>query len=326
MVDDRARVVVIGGGVAGTSIAYHLTRLGWTDVLLLDRGELTSGSTFHSAGLVAQLRNSVSHTRMMMYGAELYPKLAEETGVDPGWHQVGTLHLASSTYRMEALARQAGWAKSFGLPVEIVSAEEALERFPLIDASRVLGAQFVPTDGHIDPTGLTLSFAAGAKAAGARVRTGVRVEEVMVRDGRVAGVVTDHGAIEAEVVVNAGGIWAHELGRLAGVEIPVVPMEHQYLITRPIDGVRTDFPTLRDPDNLVYVREEVGGLVVGGYERNPDSWHVERSDPAGLQPPAPAREVGAVRVDRRRRVPADPAAADDRDQPVHQRPGGVHAG
>ena len=277
MADDRARVVVIGGGVAGTSIAYHLTRLGWTDVLLVDRGELTSGSTFHSAGLVAQLRNSVSHTRMMMYGAELYPTLAEETGVDPGWHQVGTLHLASSPYRMEALARQAGWAKSFGLPVEIVSTEEALERFPLIDASRVLGAQFVPTDGHIDPTGLTLAFAAGAKAAGARVRTGVRVEEIAVRDGRVTGVVTDHGAIEAEVVVNAGGIWAHELGRLAGVEIPVVPMEHQYLITRPIEGVRADFPTLRDPDNLVYVREEVGGLVVGGYERNPDPWHV--SDP-----------------------------------------------
>ena len=277
MADDRARVVVIGGGVAGTSIAYHLTRLGWTDVLLVDRGELTSGSTFHSAGLVAQLRNSVSHTRMMMYGAELYPTLAEETGVDPGWHQVGTLHLASSPYRMEALARQAGWAKSFGLPVEIVSAADALERFPLIDASRVLGAQFVPTDGHIDPTGLTLSFAAGAKAAGARVRTGERVEEITVQDGRVKGVVTDHGAVEAEVVVNAGGIWAHELGRLAGVEIPVVPMEHQYLITRPIDGVRADFPTLRDPDNLVYVREEVGGLVVGGYERNPDPWHV--SDP-----------------------------------------------
>ena len=135
MADDRARVVIIGGGVAGTSIAYHLTRLGWNDVLLVDRGELTSGSTFHSAGLVAQLRNSVSHTRMMMYGAELYPTLADETGVDPGWHQVGTLHLASSPYRMEALARQAGWAKSFGLPVEIVSTEDALERFPLIDAS-----------------------------------------------------------------------------------------------------------------------------------------------------------------------------------------------
>ena len=262
---------------------------------------------------------------MMMYGAELYPTLAADTGVDPGWHQVGTLHLASSPYRMEALARQAGWAKSFGLPVEIVSAEEALERFPLIDGSRVLGAQFVPTDGHIDPTGLTLSFAAGAKAAGARVRTGVRVEEVTVRDGRVAGVVTDHGTIEADVVVNAGGIWAHELGRLAGVEIPVVPMEHQYLITRPIEGVAAAFPTLRDPDNLVYVREEVGGLVVGGYERNPDPWHVHDPIPPDFNHRLLPEKWGAVRGDRRRRVPPDPGATDDGDQPVHQRPRGVHA-
>ena len=271
--------MIVGGGVAGTSIAYHLTKLGWNDVLLLDRSELTSGSTFHSAGLVAQLRNSVSHTRMMMDGVELYPELEAETGVDVGWHQVGTLHLASSPYRLEALARQAGWAKSFGLPVEIVSASEALERFPLLDVSNVLGAQFVPTDGHLDPTGLTMAFAEGAKRGGARIRTGVRVVEIPVRDGRVTGVVTDQGSIEAEVVVNAAGIWAHELGRLAGVEIPVVPMEHQYLITRPIDGVTSSFPTLRDPDNLVYVREEVGGLVVGGYERNPDPWHVDTPIP-----------------------------------------------
>ncbi|MGA9161882.1 MAG: FAD-dependent oxidoreductase [Actinomycetota bacterium] len=280
MTDDRARVVIVGGGVAGASIAYHLTRMGWNDVLLIDRSELTSGSTFHSAGLVAQLRNSVSHTRMMMYGVDLYPTLQAETGVDPGWHQVGTLHLASSPYRLEALARQAGWAKSFGLPVEIVSADEAHERFPLIDVSNVLGAQFVPTDGHLDPTGLTMAFAEGAKRGGARIRTGVRVVEISVRDGVVAGVVTDHGGIEAEIVVNAAGIWAHELGRLAGVEIPVVPMEHQYLITRPIEGVTAAFPTLRDPDNLVYVREEVGGLVVGGYERNPDPWHVDTPIPS----------------------------------------------
>ena len=280
MSDDRARVVIVGGGVAGTSIAYHLTAMGWTDVLLLERAELTSGSTFHSAGLVAQLRNSVSHTRMMMYGVELYPRLLQETGVDPGWHEVGTLHLATSRYRLEALARQAGWAKSFGLPVEIVTPAEALERFPLIDGSRILGAQFVPTDGHLDPSGLTNAFAEGARRRGARIRTGVRVVEISVREGRVAGVVTDHGAVEAEVVVNAAGIWANEIGRLAGVEIPVVPMEHQYLITRPIEGVRPEFPTLRDPDALVYVREEVGGLVVGGYERTPDPWHVDTPIPA----------------------------------------------
>ena len=278
MADDRARVVVIGGGVAGTSIAYHLTRLGWTDVLLVDRGELTSGSTFHSAGLVAQLRNSVSHTRMMMYGAELYPTLAEETGVDPGWHQVGTLHLASSavpdggaraTGRVGEVVRPPGRDRVDRGCARAVPVDRRLPRARRRSSSR-------PTATSTRP-GSRSSFAAGAKTAGARVRTGVRVEEITVRDGRVAGVVTDHGAIEAEVVVNAGGIWAHELGRLAGVEIPVVPMEHQYLITRPIEGVRADFPTLRDPDNLVYVREEVGGLVVGGYERNPDPWHV--SDP-----------------------------------------------
>ena len=218
--DDRARVVIVGGGVAGTSIAYHLTKLGWNDVLLLDRSELTSGSTFHSAGLVAQLRNSVSHTRMMMDGVELYAELEAETGIDVGWHQVGTLHLASSPYRLEALARQAGWAKSFGLPVEIVSASEALERFPLLDVSNVLGAQFVPTDGHLDPTGLTMAFAEGAKRRGARIRTGMRVVEIPVRDGRVTGVVTDQGPIEAEVVVNT----AAEKGRalVAGEELGTI--------------------------------------------------------------------------------------------------------
>jgi glycine cleavage system T protein len=279
VIDDRARVVIIGGGAAGTSIAYHLTRLGWTDVLLVERAQLTSGSTFHSAGLVAQLRNSVSHTRMMMYGVELYPRLLEETGVDPGWRQVGTLHLAASPYRLEALARLAGWAETFGLPLEIVSAGEAHRRFPLIDPSGILGAAFVPSDGYVDPTGLTNAFANGAKALGARIRTGVRVVGIDVSDGRVTGVVTNDGRMEAEYVVIAGGIWANELGRMAGVHIPVVPMEHQYLMTRPIEGTRPDFPTLRDPDHLVYVREEVGGLLVGGYERNPDPWHVDTPIP-----------------------------------------------
>jgi glycine cleavage system T protein len=279
MTDDRARVVIIGGGAAGASIAYHLSAMGWTDVLLVERAQLTSGSTFHSAGLVAQLRNSVNHTRMMMYGVEIYPKLLDETGVDPGWRQVGTLHLAASQYRLEALARLAGWAETFGLPLEIVSAAEAHRLFPLIEPSGILGAAFVPSDGYLDPTGLTNAFAAGAKARGARIRTGVRVVGIDVSDGGVTGVVTDDGTLEAEYVVIAGGIWANELGWMARVNIPVVPMEHQYLITRPIDGTRPDFPTLRDPDHLVYAREEVGGLLVGGYERNPDPWHVETPIP-----------------------------------------------
>ena len=172
---EEFRAVVIGGGVAGTSITYHLAELGWNDVVLLDRDLLTSGSTFHSAGLVGQLRSSVSLTRMMMYSAELYRRLHAETGVDPDWHEVGSLRLASSPERMQELQRLAGWGRTFGLPLSIVSTEEALERFPLFDPTGVLGAAFLPTDGHLDPSGLAHALAEGAKRRGAEMRTGVRV-------------------------------------------------------------------------------------------------------------------------------------------------------
>jgi 4-methylaminobutanoate oxidase (formaldehyde-forming) len=276
------RAIVIGGGVAGTSIAYHLTELGWQDVLLVDRGELTSGSTFHSAGLVGQLRSSVSLTRMMMYGAELYRRLASETGVDPGWHEVGSLRLASTDERMQELRRQEGWAHTFGLPLTIVPTDEALSRFPLFDPAGVQGAAFIPTDGHLDPTNLTLALADGARKRGAEIRTNTRVTDIDVVDGRVRGVRTqEHGSIAAGVVVNAGGMYANQIGRLAGVEVPVVPFAHQYLLTKPVVGGSVDLPTMRDPDRLVYFRGEAGGgLVVGGYERNPAPWAVEDGPPA----------------------------------------------
>ncbi len=279
---ERFRAIVIGGGVAGASIAYHLTELGWQDVLLVDRGELTSGSTFHSAGLVGQLRSSVSLTRMMMYSAELYRRLATETGVDPGWHEVGSLRLASSAERMQELRRQEGWAHTFGLPLEVISTDEALEKFPLFDPTGVQGAAFIPTDGHLDPSNLTLALAEGARRRGAEVRTNTRVTAIEVRDGRVRGVVTDeHGPIGADVVVNAGGMYANQIGHLAGVEVPVVPFAHQYLLTKPVEGGSVDLPTMRDPDRLVYFRGEAGGgLVMGGYERNPAPWAVEDGPPA----------------------------------------------
>jgi glycine cleavage system T protein len=282
MADDRARVVVIGGGVAGTSIAYHLTRLGWTDVILLERAELTSGSTFHSAGLVGQLRSSVSLTRMMMYGTDLYRRLQDETGVDVSWHEVGSLRLASSEERMQELQRQAGWGRTFGLPLQILSTEEARDRFPLFDPAGVLGAAFLPTDGYLDPSGLAFALAEGATRGGAEIRTHTRVTGIDVRDGRVRGVMTSgDDRIDADVVVNAGGMFANQLGRMAGVEVPVVPFGHQYLLTEPIAGVSADLPTLRDPDRLVYFRPEAGGaLVMGGYERNPDPWAVEDGPPA----------------------------------------------
>lgn len=274
---DHARAVIIGGGVGGASIAYHLTLLGWNDIVLVDRDQLTSGSTFHSAGLVGQLRSSVTLTKMMMYGAELYRHLAEETGHDVGWHEVGSLRLASTPERLEELSRQAGWAKTFGLPLDLISTDEALERFHgLFDPADVLGAVWLPTDGWLNPSDLTMALAAGARSRGAEIATMTRVLSIGVDDNdgrkRVTHVETDKGTITCDVVVNAGGMYAYEIGQMVGVNVPLVAMAHQYAITRPKATVPSDLPTMRDPDRLVYFREEVGGMIVGGYERNPDPW------------------------------------------------------
>ena len=277
-VRDRARAVVIGGGVGGASILYWLTKLGWDDVLLVERADLTSGSTFHSAGLVGQLRGSLSLTRMMMSSVELYRSLADEVGLETGWHEVGSLRLGSSEERMEELARQAGWAKTFGLPLELISAEEAQRLFPPMSTDGVLGAAYLPTDGYIDPSQLTFALAEGARRGGAEIATHTRVTAIGVERGRVTGVETDKGPIETEVVVNAGGMFAGEIGRLAGVNVPVIPMAHEYLITKP-SGVPLDVPTIRDPSLLVYFRGESGGLVMGGYERNPAPWGLDGIPP-----------------------------------------------
>jgi glycine cleavage system aminomethyltransferase T/glycine/D-amino acid oxidase-like deaminating enzyme len=275
------RAIVIGGGVAGTSIAYHLAAAGWSDSVLLERSELTSGSTFHSAGLVGQLRSSVTLTRMMMYSVGLYRQLRAETGVDPGWHEVGSLRLASSEPRRQELRRLSGWGETFGLPLEIVPTERALEMWPLIDPAGVLEAAWLPTDGHVDPSGLVFALAEGAKRGGVEIRTGTRVTAIDVHRGHVRGVRTDAGDLHADVVVNAGGMYAHQIGRLAGVEIPIVPFEHQYLVTEPIRGVSPEIPTMRDPDRLVYFRGDAGGtLVAGGYERRPAPWNVDDGPPA----------------------------------------------
>jgi glycine cleavage system aminomethyltransferase T/glycine/D-amino acid oxidase-like deaminating enzyme len=264
-----ARCVIIGGGVGGASIAYHLGQLGWSEVVLLERNQLTSGSTFHSAGLVGQLRGSVSLTKMMMYSVELYRRLAAESEFDPGWTECGSIRLASSEARMEELRRQAGWAKTFGLPLELISAEEAAELFPLMSTEGVLGAAWLPTDGYLDPSQLTFALADGARRGGVQILTGTRVTGIEVNDGRVTGVSTECGEIQTPVVVNAGGMFAAEIGRMAGVRVPVVPMSHEYLITQPFRERDPDrpLPTLRDPDLLIYFREEGGGLVMGGYER-----------------------------------------------------------
>ena len=268
---NRARVVVIGGGIGGCSILYWLARLGWTDVALVERAELTSGSTFHSAGLVGQLRGSLSLTQMMMNSVDLYRTLGEEVELETGWREVGSLRLASSLEHMEELERQAAWAETFGLPLHLVSADEARDMFPPMTTEGVVGAAYLPSDGYVDPSQLTLALARGARQRGATILTSTRVTGVRVVDNRVRGLDTDQGFIECEVVVNAGGIYAHEIGQLAGVHVPLVAMAHQYAITKPT-GLPMDMPTLRDPARLVYFRGESGGLVAGGYERNPAVW------------------------------------------------------
>ena len=271
---ESARAVVIGGGVGGCAIVYWLTRLGWEDVVLCERADLTSGSTFHSAGLVGQLRGSLSLTKMMMNSVELYRTLEDEVGLETGWHEVGSLRLASSEERMQELRRQAGWAKTFGLPLELVSAEEAKNLFPPMSTEGVLGVAYLPTDGYIDPSQLTFALAEGARKRGAEISTNTRVTAIEVSGGRVRGVETDKGRIATEVVVNAGGMFAGEIGRMAGVTVPIVPMAHEYLVTRP-SGLPGDLPTMRDPSLLVYFRGESGGLVMGGYERNPEPWGLD---------------------------------------------------
>jgi 4-methylaminobutanoate oxidase (formaldehyde-forming) len=270
----RARVVVIGGGIGGCSILYWLARLGLNDAVLLERSQLTSGSTFHSAGLVGQLRQSLTLTRMMMNSVDLYRTLGEEVDLETGWREVGSLRLASSLERMEELQRQADWAETFGLPLHLMSAQEAKDLFPVMTTDGVYGAAFLPTDGFVDPSQLTLALAKGARQRGAKIFTDTRVTGIVVQDGRVKGVETSQGSIECEVVVNAGGIYAYEIGRMAGVHVPIIPMAHQYVITKDA-GLPRDMPTMRDPSLLVYYRGESGGLVTGGYERNPAPWGLD---------------------------------------------------
>lgn len=265
----QAQVVIIGGGVGGASIAYHLTKLGWKDVVILEKHELTSGSTWHSAGLVGQMRSDANLTRMMHYSTDLYRSLKAETGQDTSWREVGGIRLACSAERMEETKRLVGMARSFGVPMELISPKEAQDMFPLMSLDGVLGAAYTPNDGSIDPTGLTNALAIGAKNRGAKIFTNTTVERINLTNGRVSEVVTDKGTIKTEIVVNASGMWGREIGKMVGLSLPVIPMAHLYIMTKPMEGVTSKFPNLRDPDLLVYWREEVGGLITGGYERQP---------------------------------------------------------
>jgi glycine cleavage system aminomethyltransferase T/glycine/D-amino acid oxidase-like deaminating enzyme len=279
-----ARIVVIGGGVGGVSVAYHLSELGERDVLLVDRDELTSGSTFHSAGLVGQLRADPTLTRMNSYSVELYRKL--QAGENPvGWTESGGIKLASSPERLQEIRRQIGWARSFGLPLHEITPAEAAERFPLMSTDGVFGAAYLESDGYLDPSQLCYSLAAAARAGGVTIRTHTRVLGIDVDAGRITGVRTDRGDVACEVVVDCGGMFAAEIGRLAGVRVPLIPMSHQYLVTEAFLPPRdAPLPTLRDPDLLVYYRQEVDGLVMGGYERDPAPWSASETSYDAIDP------------------------------------------
>ncbi len=272
---ERAQVLIIGGGIVGCSAAYHLAKSGCADVLLVEKGELTSGSTWHAAGLVGQLRSSRNVTRMLKHSVELYESLEAETGQATGWKQVGGLRLACSEERMQELRKGATTARSFGLEMHMLSPQEALDLFPIMSPKDIVGGAFLPTDGYADPSSVTRALAKGARDGGVTIERGVRVEEFLLKDRRVTGVRTNRGDIEVETVLLAAGMWSRQLGALAGVNVPLIPVMHQYMVTDKIPGIPADLPTMRDPDKLVYYKEEAGALAMGGYEHDPIPWSTE---------------------------------------------------
>ncbi|AXT28892.1 FAD-dependent oxidoreductase (plasmid) [Ruegeria sp. AD91A] len=266
-----AKAVIIGGGIIGCSTAYHLAKLGWTDTVLLERKKLTSGTTFHAAGLVGQLRSNANITQLLGYSVDLYNKIEEETGLGTGWKMNGGLRLACNEERWTEVKRQATTAHSFGLDMQLLTPSEAQELWPLMDVSDVIGAAYLPTDGQANPSDITQALAKGARMAGAKIFEDTKVIDIEIEDGKILAVITEHGRIECEKVICCAGQWTRTFASRFGVNVPLVPMEHQYMVTEPFD-VPGNLPTLRDPDRLTYYKEEVGGLVMGGYEPNPIPW------------------------------------------------------
>ncbi len=264
----HAEHLIVGGGIIGCSIAYHLTAMGARDVVILEKADLTHGATWHAAGLVGQLRSSRNTTRMLKMSVKLYDRLEEETGQAVDWKKVGSLRLASSPERVREVEQLATMAKSFGLDMEIISASEAQKLFPLMTTEGVLCAAYLPTDGQIDPSSVTQALAKGARDRGAKIVRDVRVEDVKSDGRQVTEVVTTDGTWTCDTFINASGMWSRELGRLSNIRIPACALEHQYIITDPIPEMPVDMPTMRDPDRLVYYKPEVRGMVIGGYEPN----------------------------------------------------------
>ncbi|MGI9154625.1 MAG: NAD(P)/FAD-dependent oxidoreductase, partial [Rubrivivax sp.] len=283
----HAQIVIVGGGIAGCSTAYHLAKLGITDVLLLEQGQLTSGTTWHAAGLIGQMRPNRNMTRMSKYGIELYATLEQETGLATGWKQCGSVNVARTPERMQVLRKQAALARSFGIEVHLISPKEAGELYPVMRTDDLQGALWLPGDGKANPADLCMSLAKGARNRGVRMVEGVEVVEVLQAPGpsgpRAVGVRVRTGQgedqeiveVHCETLVNCAGQWARQFGALAGVTVPLYPAEHFYIVTDKIEGVHPMLPVMREPDGFIYYKEEVGGLLMGGFEPQAKPWTVD---------------------------------------------------
>ena len=271
----KARAVIIGGGVVGCSIAYHLGKLGWTDVVLLERKQLTCGTTWHAAGLIAQLRATQNMTRLAKYSQELYFGLEEETGVATGFKRNGSITVALTDERMEELRRSAAMARAFGVEIDEISPSDIQSRYPGLTVDDAVGGVWLPKDGQADPVNITQALAKGARNYGAKIIQGVKVTDIHQTDGRVTGVMTDQGPIEADYVVNAGGMWAREIGAMAGVAVPLHACEHFYIVTEGIDGLTSNLPVLRVPDECAYYKEDAGKILLGAFEPNSKPWGMD---------------------------------------------------
>jgi glycine cleavage system aminomethyltransferase T/glycine/D-amino acid oxidase-like deaminating enzyme len=268
----QAQVVIIGGGVIGCSVAYHLTKLGWRDIVLLERAQLTAGTTWHAAGLIVSGFSTETDMHMAKYTRDLYERLGEETGQDTGFKANGYMQIASNLERLYSLRRRADYCRGHGVSTEEISAAEVKKMWPLFYTDDIIAGFYTAEDGRVNPVDTTMALAKGAKMGGARILKETRVTGIKREKGRVTSVVTDRGEIEAEYVVNCGGIWARELGKMAGVNVPLHAAEHYYLITEAIDGMHPDMPIVEDPDRFAYYREEVGGLMIGFFEPVAKPW------------------------------------------------------
>ena len=271
----KARAVIIGGGVIGCSIAYHLGKIGWKDVVLLERKKLTSGTTWHAAGLIAQLRATKNMTRLAKYSQELYQELEKETGLSTGFKRNGSISVALNNERMEELLRSAAMARAFGVEIEEINPEQILERYPKLKIDDVVGGLWLPKDGQADPVNITQALAKGARSFGVNIIEGTKVTNIDKANSQVKGVMTTEGFIECEYIVNAAGMWAHEIGKKAGVAVPLHACEHFYIVTENISDLKPNLPVLRVPDESAYYKEDAGKILLGCFELKSKPWGMD---------------------------------------------------